>query len=100
MHNRSQAVAVFCETLLGSLVYKALSASNVDEEGLMLECGRAYGALLKSLAVPGKGINAPGGFVYVNGKPVSTTFESLSHRQSVGISSIFFPVPRQAFARW
>ncbi|BGP73286.1 hypothetical protein NBRC10513v2_006692 [Rhodotorula toruloides] len=85
---------------LGTLVYKALSTGHVDEEDLMFECGKAYGALLKSLAVPGQGINAPGGFVYVNGKPVSTTFESLSHRQTVGDSSVFILISRQAGARW
>ncbi|BGP34862.1 hypothetical protein JCM10296v2_006686 [Rhodotorula toruloides] len=100
MHNRLQAVVVICETLLGSLVYKALSAGNVVEEDWMFECGRAYGALLKCLAVPGKGFKAPGGFVYVNGKPIPTTFESLSHLQTVGDSSSFFPISRQAAARW
>lgn len=63
--------------------------------------------------------NAPGGFYYLNvsnpplsredlqltvslsqGKPISTTFESLAHRQAAPRSSAFFPVSRQTVERW
>ncbi|PRQ71981.1 regulatory protein E2 [Rhodotorula toruloides] len=91
---------VFCETVVGVVVYKAIAALNLGEEKTMLKCGQAYGALLKSLTTPGNYVNAPGGFYYLNGKPISTTFESLSHRQAATRSSAFFPVSRQMGGRW
>ncbi|GAA6038560.1 hypothetical protein NBRC10512_002525 [Rhodotorula toruloides] len=97
---RSFAVQVFCETVVGLAVYKAIVALHLSEDETMSKCGQAYGALLKSLTTPGNYVNAPGGFSYLNGKPISTTFESPSHRQTTRRSSAFFPIARRTLGRW
>ncbi|BGP34704.1 hypothetical protein JCM10296v2_006526 [Rhodotorula toruloides] len=64
-HFGSSIIRVFCATVLGVAVYKAIAALKLGEDETMSKCGEAYGTLLKSLATPER---APGGFSYLNVK--------------------------------
>ncbi|KAL7337817.1 regulatory protein E2 [Rhodotorula toruloides] len=140
---RSFAVQVFCETVVGLAVYKAIVALHLSEDETMSKCGQAYGALLKSLTTPGNYVVRCGPLflavldacaelakpcfaerawrfllperqataslsrkdlqltvTHGQGKPISTTFESPSHRQTTRRSSAFFPIARRTLGRW
>ncbi|BGP34705.1 hypothetical protein JCM10296v2_006527 [Rhodotorula toruloides] len=63
---------VFCETLLGSAVYDGVVQPGIDAESILSTLGAVYGALLQSIAMENRVVEAPAGFSFVNGELIST----------------------------
>ncbi|KAK4329966.1 hypothetical protein RTBOTA2_005937 [Rhodotorula toruloides] len=63
----SVCTTVFCETILGTAVYKAVAGRGLVEDETMYTLGEIYGALLQSIALPNHVVEAPAGFSFING---------------------------------
>ncbi|GAA6056592.1 hypothetical protein RTBOTA2_005928 [Rhodotorula toruloides] len=71
-YGRSACLTVFCETVFGATIYHTVLDLGREEEETMHILGKVYGALLQSIAMKNHVLEAPAGFAFINGGPMST----------------------------